>query len=149
MAEARLETHIQQVQVQLATGDILDGEVFLQLADIYHAGPQRVGALLNGDDCFLPVRCDGHVTLINLRQVVSLSVSADYEADELMTLGKEHEVAVRTAVSDPFSARIYVNLPDGRTRVKDYLNQRLRFLPFFAGSRIIYCNFRYILQVED
>lgn len=149
MADARLETHIQPVQVQLATGELLDGEVFLQLADVYHTGPQRVGTLLNGDDYFLPVRCDGHVTLINLRQVVSLSVAADYEADELMTLGKEHQVAVRTTASDPFSAQIYVNLPDGRTRVKDYLNQHQRFLPFFSGSKVVYCNFRYILQVED
>jgi len=149
MGDQRLETLARRIELQLANGERLKGEVFLQLVGSRGLGAQRVGELLGSEDCFLPVRSNGRVTLVNLRQVVSLTVAAEDEADELSRLGEQYEVKVRTAVGEQFAATIFVNLPNDRGRVKDFLNQRLRFLPFFCDRNVVYLNFRYILEVED
>jgi len=149
MGEQRVETRSCPVGLQLSTGETLRGEVFLQLVGAHGVGSQRVGELLNHEDCFLPLRCDGRVTLVNLRQVVAIHVDAEQEADELARLGDQHQVEVRTTVGEKFSASVYVNLPNHRGRVKDFLNQRHRFLPFFVGNEVVYLNFRFILRVDD
>lgn len=149
MDEQRLEMNSCPVNLLLATGDELNGEVFLQLVGAHGVGGQRVGELLNGSDCFLPLRNDDKVTLVNLRQVVAIRVAANMEADDLTRLGDHHQVEVSTSVGQRFSASIYVNLPNHRGRVKDFLNQHQRFLPFFVDEQMVYLNFRFIVQVED
>jgi len=149
MGEQRLETNSCAVTLQLTNGEELTGEVFLQLVGARGIGIQRVGELLNTEDCFLPLRRDGRVSLINLRQVALVKVAADREADDLTRLGVQQQVSVSTTVGKSFQASIYINLPSHSGRVKDFLNQRQRFLPFFVDDQVIYLNFRFILQVED
>jgi hypothetical protein len=149
MGEEKLVTEVCPIVMQLATGEEIQGEIFLQLVGLRGFGEQRLEELLNGEDCFLPVRCAGDVTLVNLRQIASISVPDDQHNNTLMKLGVRHLVSVRTTVGKSFEAEIYVNLPSNRTRVKDFLNQKQRFFPFFADNRLIYLNFRYILQVRD
>lgn len=149
MGEQKLATRSCHIEMQLATGEMLRGEIFLQLVGAHGFGGQRLDELLNSDDCFLPLRNDGEVTLVNLRQVASISIPEDPQRDALMKLGKRHLVSVSTTIGTPFTAEVYVNLPSSRSRVKDFLNQRMRFLPFMTGGRIVYLNFRYILQVKD
>lgn len=149
MGEQRLETNSCPVSLLLSTGEELDGEVFLQLVGAHGVGAQRVGELLNSDDCFLPLRCEGRVTLVNLRQVAAIRVAASVEADDLTCLGDHYRVEVSTSVGKSFDASIYVNLPNHRGRVKDFLNQSLRFLPFFVDDQVVYLNFRFILRVKD
>lgn len=149
MPDRQMVTEFCQIDLQLATGEELTGEIFLQLMGARGFGGQRLEELLNGADGFLPFRCQGETTLINLRRVASISVGEDPEKDALMKLGKRHEVSVRTTVGSTLAAEVYVNLPADRCRVKDFLNQKLRFLPFFVGERIVYINSYCILQVKD
>lgn len=149
MSEHKLATRSCHIEMQLATSELLQGEIFLQLVGAHSFGGQRLDELLNSEDCFLPLRNDGEVTLVNLRQVASISIPDDKEKNSMMRLGERHLVSVRTSVGAPFEAEVYVNLPSNRTRVKDFLNQKLRFLPFFTGDQVVYLNFRYILQVKD
>jgi len=149
MGEQKLATRSCQIEMQLATGEMLQGEIFLQLVGAHGLDGQRLDELLNSEDCFLPIRNEGGVTLVNLRQVASISIPDDQENNSMMKLGERHLVSVKTSVGAPFEAEVYVNLPSNRTRVKDFLNQKLRFLPFFAGDQVVYLNFRYILQVKD
>jgi hypothetical protein len=149
MAEQKLATEVCPIIMQLATGEEIQGEIFLQLVGIRGFGEQRLEELLNGEEHFLPVRCKEEVSLVNLRRVASISVPEDKENNTLMKLGVCHRVSVWTTVGNPFEADIYVNLPSNRTRVKDFLNQKQRFLPFFADDRLVYLNFRYIVQVRD
>jgi len=149
MSDQRLATEVCTIELQLATGEELQGELFLQLVGAHAFGAQRLDEVLNGEDCFLPVRCHGKVTLFNLQQIASVSVPDDGENDVLMKLGEHHQVSVCTTVGKQFEAEIYVNRPATRSRVKDFLNQPHRFLPFFSGNRVVYLNLHYILQVKD
>ena len=133
----------------MVNGLRISGETFLQLQGAYLTGPQRVGEILNDEEIFLPVRANGQVQLVNLEQVVSVSLPAELEFDPLLALGEEHRVRVEPVVGDVVDARIFVNLPGNKSRVKDFLNHQQRFLLFLHNDRVIYFARKRILRVTD
>ncbi len=149
MDDQRIMVETCQVELVMVNGLRISGETFLQLQGVYLTGPQRVGEILNDEEIFLPVRSSNQVQLVNLEQVVSVSLSAELEFDPLMALGEEHQVRVEPVVGDTAEARIFVNLPGNKSRVKDFLNQKKRFLPFLQGGRVIYFARKRILRVTD
>ena len=149
MDDQRISVDTRAVRLVLSDGSCLDGDLFLHLQGAHHSGPQRVGDLLNGDELFLPVRNSGKTGMVNLEQVVSVAVATDQEFDELLTLGEEHRICVIPEAGEPIDARIFVNLPGGRVRVKDFLNQPQRFLMLLQGDHVVYIARQRILRVED
>jgi hypothetical protein len=149
MDDQRIIVESCEVELVMVNGLRISGEAFLQLQGVYLTGPQRVGELLNSDEAFLPLRRDGQVQLVNLEQTVSVSLSAEQEFDPLLTLGEEHRVRVEPVAGDAIEARIFVNLPGNKSRVKDFLNQKIRFLPFLDNDRVIYVARKKILRVTD
>ena len=149
MDDRRIMVEPRGVELTLSSGLQLHGDFFLQLHGAHLTGLQRVEEILNESDCFVPIRVDGRVELINLEQVVSVSLLAEMEIDPLLTLGSEHRICVEPAVGPPLALRIFVNLPSGRERAKDFLNQPRRFLPFLQEDRLLYLARAWILRVTD
>lgn len=149
MDEQRISVDTRVVRIELSNGQQLEGEMFLQLHGLHQSGPQRVGEVLGSEDAFLPLRVAGQVKLINLDQVVAVAVAAELEFDPLLELGERHEVQVTAAGGEPLEAEIFVNLPNGRNRSKDFLDQKKRFLLFRCGDEVVYLARRHILLVED
>ncbi|MCF6179119.1 MAG: hypothetical protein L3J63_06990 [Geopsychrobacter sp.] len=149
MNEQRIKVDSRNIEIVLASGERLQAEIFLQLHGLHLTGPQRVGEVLNGEESFLPIRIDQGVRLVNLDQVIAVYVAASDEFDPLLELGAEHEVYVTSMVGDSLKARIFVNLPHGRNRAKDFLNQPKRFLLFLQEKTVVYLAKKSILLVED
>ncbi len=149
MNDQRISVETRKVELTLSNGSQLSGETFLQLHGEHLLGLQKVGEILNGEDNFLPLRYEGKVELINLEQVVSVAVSAEEEFDPLLTLGEEHQLWVEPTIGEPLDVHIFVNLPGGCNRVKDFLNQQCRFLLFLHEKQIVYLARNRILRVQD
>ena len=149
MEDQRISVETRRVELVLGDGSRLVGDTFLQLHGMHLTGLQRVGEVLNAEDDFLPLRSGDGVELVNLRQVVAVEVAAVDEFDPLLGLGKEHRIQVTPTVGEPRDVRIFVNLPGGHNRVKDFLNQRDRFLLFLDGDRVLYLARNCILRVKD
>ncbi|WP_020675419.1 hypothetical protein [Geopsychrobacter electrodiphilus] len=149
MNEQRISVDVRQIEVVLSNGERLMGETFLQLHGMLQSGPQRLSEALNGDDNFLPLRVAEKIKLINLDQVMAVYTAAAEEYDPLLELGEEHRVRVTPAVGGPLDAKIFVNLPNGNNRAKDFLNQPRRFLLFLWGEQVAYLARKRILLVED
>ncbi|ALC15135.1 hypothetical protein DSOUD_0340 [Desulfuromonas soudanensis] len=149
MDEQTIAKETRDVRLVLSDGTPLAGEVFLNLYGAHHFGPQRVGDLLLGPERFLPLRGAFGTRLVNIAHILQARVGATEEADPLMLLGERHAVAVTTVNGDRIEALLYANLPDGSQRVKDYLNQPLRFFIFFLPDEVLYLHRDAILWVED
>ena len=149
MNDQKISVATRKVELTLSNGSQLAGETFLQLHGEHLTGLQKIGEILNGEDNFLPLRYEGKVELINLEQVVSVSVAAEEEFDPLLALGEEHQLWIEPTVGQALDVHIFVNLPGGRNRVKDFLNQQTRFLLFLHEDRIIYLSRNKILRVRD
>jgi hypothetical protein len=149
MDDRRIMVETRGVELTLSSGVQLHGDFFLQLQGAHLTGLQRVEEILNDTDSFVAIRVGGRVELINLEQVVCVSLVAEVELDPLLTLGSEHRICVEPAVGGPLALRVFVNLPSGRERVKDFLNQPRRFLPFLQEERLLYLARAWILRVTD
>jgi hypothetical protein len=149
MADQRIDKEIREVLFTLSDGRQLRGEVFLNLYEATHARPQRVGELLNDKDHFIPVRTGEETVLLNLSGIVSARLGLERETDDLTTLGERYAVRAMTSLGEELAAHVFVNMPASYTRVKDYLNQPLRFFSFFLPDEIVYLNRRYLLFVRD
>jgi hypothetical protein len=148
MDDGRIQKSTRKTNLVLSSGRRIRGDVFVGLYDPHHSGPQRVGELLNENLAFLPVRTDKGVVLVNRAHIVSAALPADRERDDLVRLGKRYEVRVTTTCGDLRGA-VFVNLPDVATRVADYFNQPIRFLPLFQARTVIYLNREFVLLVRD
>ncbi|MDA3903509.1 MAG: hypothetical protein PF441_08700 [Desulfuromusa sp.] len=149
MDEQRISVEARRVKLTLSNGSQLTGETFLQLHGKHLTGIQRIGEILNGEDNFLPLRYGGKVELINLEQVISISAAAEEEFDPLLALGEEHQIWVEPTVGEALNARIFVNLSGDRNRVKDFLNQKKRFLLLLQEDQVVYLARNKILRVQD
>lgn len=149
MVDHCIDKEIREVRFTLTDGREVRGEVFLNLFEARHSRPQRVGELLNDRDHFIPVRTGEGTVLLNVFGIVSARIPAEMEKDELMTLGERYTVRAVTSLGEELVADLYVNMPAGAQRVKDYLNQSLRFYTLFLPKHIVYVNRRHLLSVQD
>lgn len=149
MNDQKISVETRSVKIILSNGAEVSGETFLQLHGVHQEGLQRIGEVLNSDENFFPVRGANGVELINLEQVVSVSTAAEEEFDPLLELGEEHHIEVEPSHGETLQVRIFVNLPGGQTRVKDFLNQESRFLHFLHHDQILYIARKRIMRVKD
>ena len=149
MNDQKIVKNRRQVLFTLADGSTVEGKVFLSLYEASHEGPQRVGALLNSDDGFIPVETAGGMIHLNIINIVAAQTPLMEEGDELMRLGEQYPVQITTALGTVIEGQVFVNLPHDRNRVSDYLNQRDRFCRVFLAEKIIYVGTRFILSVRD
>jgi len=149
MDERRIEKVTQTVLFELADRHRLDGEVFLRQYESHHTGRQTVGDLLNESLSFIPVKAAKGVVLLSASQIVTATVSLTSEKDDLMTLGKQYAVRIKTTHENEIPGDIFVNLPEESSRVKDYFNQPARFFPLFQSDSIVYVNRNFILTVQE
>ena len=149
MNDQKITVETRSVKIILSNGAEIRGETFLQLHGVHQDGLQRIGEVLNSDENFLPVRGASGVELINLEQVVSISTAAEEELDPLLELGEEHHIEVEPSHGKTLQVKIFVNLPGGKTRVKDFLNQESRFLHFLYQDQILYIARKRIMRVRD
>jgi hypothetical protein len=149
MQEQKIAKNRQQVIFTLADGSELEGEVFLSLYEVRRQGPQRVGELLNGEDVFLPVKTTAGTVHLNVANIIQASTPAATERHELMMLGKRYNVRVTTLHGKTIEGEIFVDLPQDRSRVSDYLNRPDRFFRVFVPGHIVYIAARFVLEVRD
>lgn len=149
MDERKIEKEVRPVLFALSDGSEIEGEVFLRLYEAHHAGLQKVGDLLNEEKRFIPIRTKRGTLLINRSHIAFAKIQAALEKDDLMTLGKKCPVSLKMLQGKEIRGDIFVNLPEGFCRVKDYVNQSVPFFTLIQPEFVIYINQKFVLSVQD
>lgn len=149
MEEQKIAKNRRHVILTLADGSVVEGDVFLSLYEAHGHGQQRVGELLNGEEAFLPVKTIEGTVHLNVSNIIKACTSSEAERTELMMLGKKYTVQIATLNGETIKGEIFVDLPQDRSRVSDFLNQPDRFFRVFTPEDIVYIGSRYILAVRD
>lgn len=149
MDDRRIEKQSRRIGVELSDGSRLDGEVFLRLYEAHHEGPQKVGELLNEDAALIPLKTSDGVVLVNPSQIATVTIEAEREPDDLTMLGDPHAVRIVTVRGREIRGRVFISLPGGEGRVKDFFNRSVRFVPVFLDHSIVYVNQAFVLYVRD
>ncbi len=129
--------------------------MFLAEATPGHSGGERLSDLLNGVDRFLPALDVGsdamifvHTAGLAVARVAAVHEISAADAEQL-TIPTEHEVEVRLMDGNCLSGLISYVLPEGRSRLTDYLNDAPAFFRLIEPERVALVNKRYVAYVES
>jgi len=149
MDKNKIEKGALWASFQLSNGDWIDGEIYLSLYDEHHLGAQTLDDLLSRGSRFIPVKTKDRVLLLNIHHILQAKIDSNKQEDDLMRLGPKHSVTVKTILGEVVTGDIFISLPEGRQRVKDYANATAGFFRIFQAGDILYLNPRHILSMHD
>ena len=120
MSEFRIEKVQHAVAVTLASGERMDGKVFLEPVARYHAGRQDPRELFNDDAAFFPFAVDGRLILIAKDHVKTATYMQPAGGAPVSSI----KTAVRVHLSDgqDLDGTIDVEQRSDAERLLDFLN---------------------------
>ena len=138
MSDYRIQKLRRTVEVTLANGHRLDGELFVQAMARFRVGPEEPLDLLNDDDSFLPLAMPaGDVRLVQKAHIaiVGAPLPRGDEAVETGVVGMRVEFTLIDGSAHVGS--VFPELPADRPRLVDYLNDTPhRFLALFTADQL-------------
>jgi hypothetical protein len=153
MSEYRVEKKRADAELTLTTGARVKGCFFLWGASHAHAGPERVGDLLNEQDGFFPFQLEGGQTaLYNRAQVVIVHLPPQ-TTEVRMEPG--YEVATRRMVSmllstgDRIAGTVSVYRPAGRDRLSDYARSEEMFRYVETADQTVIVNAAHLVELRE
>jgi len=144
-------THLLRVEVRLADGETVTGDLHLQPRAAHHSGPETPLDLLERPELFFPLGLpESGVRFIGKPQVVAVvcaPIPAECEADRL---GVTRFLGMELSLSDGSAAegRIGVTLPPTRHRALDCLNAGSGFLILWSDEMALYINRAHVRAVR-
>lgn len=150
MQEYRIDKLRRPVQLFLADGRKLAGDVFLQPIARLRPAPEEPADLLNGDEPFFALSEATQLLLVAKDQVTRLE-TAPPEADnplEFPNLGIVVEISMADGTVE--SGCIFPETPASRARLLDFLNATdQRFLAVYSADKVCLVNRRLIVSVRQ
>jgi hypothetical protein len=145
--------------IRMLGGPPLSLRLFLAAQAETHSGYERPSDLLNAPDAFLPaLDGEGHGLIIIRRDaLVVVSVPASHEwgtgtGEEAATNsppGCRIPVEVTLHDGTALAGEVAYAMPEGRSRLIDFLNTLGRFLPLRDGETLHFINKEWIVSVRS
>lgn len=140
-----------RVQVRLADGMEVVGDLHLQPRAPHHSGPETPLDLLDREELFFPLALpDSGIRFIGKPQVISVACAPIPAESEPDRLGITRFLGMELSLSDGSSAEglVGVTLPPTRHRALDCLNAGSGFLILWSDEMALYVNRAHVRAVR-
>ncbi len=150
----RVEKRRTEAMVRLTDGSVVGGCFFVAGGSARHAGPERVGDLLNAAPGFVPFeqhRSSGPRTVLyNRAHIVTVTLS-EHEAsrDPGYVVAPMHVVSLRLSTGEEITGTVRVYQPEGHDRVSDWAREPETFRYVESGPLTILVNTAHIIEVSE
>ena len=152
MSQFRFEKRRESAEVTLVTGATLSGNFFLGGFSPAHAGPERVGELLNFQSGFFPFESAGETSLINRAHVLKVALPGQMiepQLDAGYDLAIRRHVKVVLTTGEAIVGDVVVFRPAGHDRVGDYAELDDRFRYVELADRTLLINSAHIVALSE
>jgi hypothetical protein len=152
MSEFWVEKRREAADVTLVTGATLAGVFFLAGSSQLHAGPERVGDVLNFEPGFFPFECNGETSLINRSHVLKVILPPqmiEAELDAGYDVGKRRHVRILLTTGESITGHVVVSRPYGHDRLSDYAQAYERFRYVELPDRTLLVNSAHIVALTE
>ena len=128
----------------------LDINFFLSQYAQGHSGREHILDVLNSNLTFLPVEDigTGAIFFLNKDSVMSLEIPERDLADEVL-LNPQRSVQVEMTNHEILNLSIFMEMPEERSRVSDYLNCPAEFIYLCGEEKDFIVNKAFVLSVKD
>ena len=133
MSEFRVEKRREAADLTLVTGATIHGVFFLAGSSQLHAGPERIGDVMNQEVGFFPFESGGETMLINRAHVLKVALPTpliEAQLDAGYDVATRRNVKVLLTTGETVTGVVVVYRPPGRDRLSDYalLDERFRYV---------------------
>jgi hypothetical protein len=156
MEEFRLEKQRVRATLVLASGISVDGHFFLADSVSMHAGPERVGDLLNSNPGFFPFEItergpgSSRIALYNRAHVLLVHLAEpelEAELDPTYAVAQRKSVAMLLSNGERVAGDLRVMLPAGNARLSDYARGEEQFRYVELATSIVIVNFTHVIEL--
>lgn len=153
MSEFRVEKRREAAEITLSTGATVSGHFFLSGSSQVHAGPQRVGELLNLEGGFFPFEApNGETSQINRAHVIKVALPEhviEAQLDDAYGVATRRYVVVLLSNGEKVTGHVAVYRPSGRDRLSDYAQIDDRFRYIEQANRTLLVNSQHIVSLLE
>ncbi len=153
MSEFRVEKRREAAEITLTTGATIAGHFFLSGSSQSHAGPERVGDLLNLEPGFFPFgSANGDTVLINRAHVVKVVLPEhviEAQLDDGYDVATRRHVSILLSSGEKVTGQVAVYRPPGRDRLSDYAHIDDRFRYVEQADRTLLINSLHIVSLLE
>lgn len=146
----RLEKIKRKATLCRSDGVKLDVNFFLSPYAEEHSGKELILDILNSDSTFIPVEDirTGEIFFLNKGNVMFLEIPERDLADETL-LSPEKNVQVELTNHETLNLSIFMEMPEERSRVSDYLHFSPGFIYLCGKEKDIILNKAFVFSVKD
>jgi hypothetical protein len=152
-SEFRVEKQRASAVLTLSSGKSIRGCFFTGGGSARHAGPERVGDVLNSEPGFFPfeIHDSGARTLLFNRDHVVMVAVEDNEAsyDPGYSVATRRVVSVLLSSGQRLVGAVRVYRPEGRDRLSDWARQPETFRYLEAADATVIINMTHVIDVHE
>ena len=152
MSEFWIEKRRETAEVTLVTGATVSGVFFLAGSSQLHAGPERVGDVLNFETGFFPFECGGETSLINRAHVLKVTLPPqliETQLDAGYDVATRRHIKVLLTTGESITGDVVVFRPAGHDRLSDYAHIDERFRYVELADRTLLINSAHIVALTE
>ena len=153
MSEYRVEKVRADAELTLTTGARVNGCFFLWASSQTHAGPERVGDLLNEQPGFFPFELEsGETALYNREHVVIVRLPSSLSEARLepgYEVAKRRLVSMLLTTGDQIVGTVSVFQPSGRDRLSDYARNGDTFRYIETKAHTLIVNSAHLVELRE
>lgn len=152
-SEYRVEKKRADAELVLTTGATVRGCFFLWTSSQTHAGPERVGDLLNEQTGFFPFQLEtgetalynrAHIVIVRLPpQILEVQLEPGYE------VATKRVVSMLLSTGDRVAGTVSVYRPAGRDRLSDYARSDEAFRYVETGDHTVIVNSAHLVELRE
>jgi hypothetical protein len=156
VSQFRIEKRRAEASLTLSTGLTVRGCFFLSGSRATHAGPERVGDLLNAESGFFPFELNReknrYTVLYNRSQVVLVTLddeTVEAQLDPGYSVATDREVRLVLSTGRSVEGHVRIYRPSGRDRLSDYAraSEMFRYVETASGTVIV--NSAHIVELRE
>jgi hypothetical protein len=156
MSEFRVEKRRAEAELTLSTGTRVKGAFFLAASSAGHAGPERVGDLLNDEQGFFPFELAGsdlgRTVLINRTHVAMIALPpsvVEAQLDPGYDLAIKRRVSILLSTGARVAGTVSVYRPAGHDRLSDYAHVVEAFRYLETSDHTLIINSAHIVEILE
>lgn len=155
MSEFRFEKRRAEAELTLSTGTRVKGAFFLAGSSAAHAGPERVGDLLNGEHGFFPFELAGgspRTVLFNRAHVTAIALppnAIEAQLDPGYDVATKRRVSILLSTGMRVAGTVSVYRPAGRDRLSDYAHVQEVFRYLETSDHTLIINSAHIVELME
>jgi hypothetical protein len=153
-SEFRVEKQRAGAVLTLSGGEPTHGCFFVAGGSARHAGPERVGDLLNSEAVFFHFEihdsAGGRTELFNRRHVVMVAIGDDEASrDPGYSIAKRRDVSILLSNGHRVMGAIRIHMPEGRDRLSDWARDPEIFRYVETDETTLIVNMAHVIEVNE